>query len=182
MLLFVLKACHSSIGSLISKLETKPEAPGVASKASFDVSDEMEPKFPVELMLEAVPISLQASAVSRQNWKDEIRTEINNVLDPAGWATQSPVRVTIFYFPAGEMYGDIDNIVKPILDALMPRIFVDDNQVERVWVEKFEPDRAFHFEDPTAKLAIAIDTEAPIVYIRIDNEATSENDGNGNGS
>ncbi|MFK4510381.1 RusA family crossover junction endodeoxyribonuclease [Bradyrhizobium daqingense] len=175
MLLSTLKGCRSLLDSVIAKLGEKPKAYDQASReVVFDISDGMEPLFPVELLLEAVPISLQASAASRASWKAEIRTEIDNVLDPAGWATQSPVRVTIFYFPAGDMFGDIDNIVKPILDGLMPRVYSDDNQVERVCVEKFEPDRAFQFEDPTPKLAAAIEIARPVLYIRIDNETSSE--------
>lgn len=172
MLLPVFRKCRSFVTSLMSGLCAKQEEADYED--NLDISDEMEPSFAVELMLEAVPISLQASGASKDAWKQEIRTEINNVLDPAGWATQSPVRVTIFYFPDGQMYGDIDNIVKPILDALMPRIYVDDNQVQRVWVEKFESDRTVQFEDPTPKLALAIDTDRPVVYIRIDNETSSD--------
>ena len=72
------------------------------------------------------------------------------------------------------MNGDVDNIVKPILDALMPRIYVNDSQVERVWVQKFESEKSFRIDNPTVKLAAAIDTEPPIVYIRIDNEISSD--------
>ena len=44
---------------------------------------------------------------------------------------------TLFYFPAVEMAGDIDNIVKPVLDALGKHIYVDDRQVHRVLVQNF---------------------------------------------
>lgn len=36
--------------------------------------------------------------------------------------------VTIFYFPDGKMDGDIDNIIKPILDAMSAHIYIDDSQ------------------------------------------------------
>ncbi len=42
------------------------------------------------------------------------------------------------------MQGDVDNIVKPILDALSKHIYNDDGQVERIWVQKFEPGRIFN--------------------------------------
>ena len=141
---------------------------------NLDVTDDIQPQFPVELLIEAVPLSLQASPISRETWKGLIRTVIDETINPGRWATESPVSVTILYFPDGPMTGDIDNIVKPILDALMPRIYVDDSQVERVWVQKFERERSFQIEDPTAKLAGAIDTEPPVVYIRIDNEIRSD--------
>jgi Holliday junction resolvase RusA-like endonuclease len=119
-------------------------------------------------------LSLQASSASKDAWKEQIRGVVDETIDPAGWATESPISVTIFYFPDGPMNGDIDNIVKPILDALSPRVYVDDSQVQRVWVQKFESERAFQIGNPTAKLAEAIDTERPVVYIRIDNETSSD--------
>jgi crossover junction endodeoxyribonuclease RusA len=141
---------------------------------TLNIADDLEPTFPLELLLEAVPLSLKASSTSRDAWKEQIRMAVNKILDPSGWATESPVSVTIFYFPDGPMNGDIDNIVKPILDALMPRIYVNDAQVERVWVQKFESERSFRIDNPTVKLAAAIDAEPPIVYIRVDNEISSD--------
>jgi crossover junction endodeoxyribonuclease RusA len=155
------------IGNADDQLEPDPFA-------SLDVADDMEPRFPFEFQIEAVPLSLAASAKSREAWKDEIREVVDETVDPSGWATESPVSVTIFYFPGGPMNGDIDNIVKPILDALMPRIYLDDSQVKRVLVQKFESERSFQFENPTTKLAFAIDTEPPVVFIRIDNETSSD--------
>ena len=115
---------------------------------NLDVTDDIETQFPVELLIEAVPLSLQASPTSREAWKELIRTVIDETINPSRWATQSPVSVTILYFPDGPMTGDIDNIVKPILDALIPRIYVDDSQVERVWVQKFERERSFRIGEP----------------------------------
>jgi hypothetical protein len=45
---------------------------------------------------------------------------------------------------------------------------VDDNQVERIWVQKFEPGRNFTFKDPTPELVAAIAAEGPRVYLHID--------------
>lgn len=73
------------------------------------------------------------------------------------------------------MQGDIDNIVKPILDALIPFIYMDDSQVERVWAQKFEPDRPIPLliaENPTAALSSILDAEPPALYIRIDNDVS----------
>jgi len=50
------------------------------------------------------------------------------------------------------MTGDVDNIVKPILDAMTKFIYVDDQQVERVVVQKFEPDNIFTFSNPSETL------------------------------
>jgi crossover junction endodeoxyribonuclease RusA len=170
MLLLVFRKCRAMAALLWGRIATENVKTDLAT--SLDVTDEMEPSFPVELAIEGVPLSLQASGRSKEAWKEEIRDAVDGTLDPSGWATESPVSVTIFYFAEGQMYGDIDNIIKPILDALMPRIYLDDGQVQRVLVQKFESIRAFQFENPTATLATAIDTEPPVVYIRIDNETS----------
>ncbi len=72
------------------------------------------------------------------------------------------------------MIGDIDNIVKPILDAMTPVIYLDDAQVERVVVQKFEPERIFSFLAPSAALKEALDAEGAAVYIRISDNPHEE--------
>ena len=44
--------------------------------------------------------------------------------------------MTLFYFPEERMQGDVDNVVKLVLDALSRHIYVDDAQVERIVVQK----------------------------------------------
>ncbi len=51
-----------------------------------------------------------------------------------------PVSVSIFYFPSAPMQGDVDNIIKPILDALVGVAYPNDRHVERVEVQKFGAD------------------------------------------
>lgn len=72
------------------------------------------------------------------------------------------------------MIGDVDNIVKLILDGMKPRVYVDDAQVYRVVAQKFEPDEPSEFTNPTESLAAAIDADRPMVYIRIDSRSTQE--------
>lgn len=68
------------------------------------------------------------------------------------------------------MTGDIDNIVKPIMDALIRVAYMDDKDVERVVVQKFEPQLDWSFADPSDQLAAALDTAAPVVYVRVDDD------------
>ncbi len=76
--------------------------------------------------------------------------------------------MTIYFFPQAEMQADIDNCTKPILDALGALIYMDDKQVERIVVQKFEPERPLEIrEEPTESLATALAAEVPIVYIKV---------------
>lgn len=51
----------------------------------------------------------------------------------------------IYYFPIAALGGDIDKIVKPIMDALIGVGYTDDNAVERVTVQNCEPAVAWEF-------------------------------------
>jgi crossover junction endodeoxyribonuclease RusA len=135
---------------------------------------EMERQVPIEFLIGGVPVSLQASGGSRDTWKARVLSAATTADVGGEWAIARPIYMTILHFPDSEMIGDIDNIVKPILDALAPNVYSDDNQVERVWVQKFEPGRVFSVETPTPTLAAALDSARPVTYIRIDDDETQK--------
>ena len=68
------------------------------------------------------------------------------------------------------MAGDLDNIVKLTLDAMSRHIYIDDRQVERIVVQKFETDRVFAFSDPSQTLTACLLGEKPALYIRVSND------------
>jgi crossover junction endodeoxyribonuclease RusA len=83
---------------------------------------------------------------------------------------ERPLAATIFYFPPAKMDGDVDNIVKLILDGMKNVIYLEDNLIERVTVQKFEPDITWTFRSLTSKLEEAVESEPPVIYIRIDDD------------
>ena len=88
------------------------------------------------------------------------------------WLDERTITVTILYFPVAMMAGDIDNIVKPILDGMNTIVYPDDRLVERLLVQRFEPGIPWSFSRPTSQLGLALDTPPPVVYIRIDDALT----------
>lgn len=127
----------------------------------------MTPELPLEFVVQGTAVSLQASTGSKTAWKDQIKTASETVFPPGSWSLTDRLAVTIYYFPEGEMLGDVDNIVKPILDAMSKSIYVDDSQIDRVVVQRFEPERIFSFSNPTPALLEALSDLGPAVYIRI---------------
>ncbi len=128
----------------------------------------VEIEFPVEFVVQGTPVSLQAKRPeSRAEWKARVKHASKTVLPEGHYSSNGPISVTLFYFPITEMQGDIDNIVKPILDALCQHVYDDDKQVERVWVQKFEPGKVFQFRNPTRMLSDAISGEKPVLFVRI---------------
>jgi crossover junction endodeoxyribonuclease RusA len=133
----------------------------------------VEIEFPVEFIVHGTPVSLQAKrAEAREAWKDRVRAASYTALPEGHFAAEGPIAITLFYFPDGEMQGDVDNIVKPILDALCRHIYIDDHQIERIVVQKFEPGRLFQFRQPSDVLSEALGSEPPFLYIRLRDDPT----------
>ena len=131
----------------------------------------MEIEFPVEFLVVGTPVSLQAKRRESINqWKARIIEASRSILPQGHFASENPVAATLFYFPAAEMAGDVDNIVKPVLDALGQHVYMDDRQVHRVLVQKFEPGNVFGFGSPTPTLQDALNRAKPILYIRLSDD------------
>jgi len=135
--------------------------------------DSVSIPFPLEIVIEATPVSAQSSSSSRDAWKllvaEGTRQRLRQLTEWY-WLEKQPLSVTIFYFPDAPMEGDIDNIVKPILDAMKTIVYHDDDVVERVLVQRFEPGLAWSFGALAENLAVAMDRAPPVVYIRIDGD------------
>ncbi len=134
---------------------------------------DQETLYPIEFFIAATPISLQASPRSRERWKASVaeaaRQRIKET-DELRFLDRRPLALTVYYFPVAAMIGDIDNILKPIMDALIHVAYMDDNDVERVVVQKFEPQVERDIAEPSDQLAAALDADAPVVYIRVDDD------------
>lgn len=89
----------------------------------------MNVSFPVEFLVRGTPVSLQGSSAGKNAWKALVRAA-SIAACPAGTTpAQCPLRASIYYFSAAPMEGDVDNIVKPILDAMCGTIYVDDQNL-----------------------------------------------------
>ncbi len=131
--------------------------------------------FPIEFLVSGTPVSLQAKkSASREAWKQRVKSASLAALPSPHFASSDRLAITLYYLPPERMDGDIDNIVKPILDALSKHIYIDDGQVERVVAQKFEPGNVFTFKAPTARLAEALEAAKPLVYVRISNDPHEE--------
>ncbi len=130
--------------------------------------------FPFEFLINDTPKSLQSrNADARERWKQKVRRiarEHVNALRDWVFLDQRPLAATIFYFPPAEMEGDVDNIAKLILDGMKEVIYLEDDVIERVTVQKFEPHYTWTFRSLTSKLEEAVRGELPVLYIRIDDD------------
>ncbi len=103
-----------------------------------------------------------------------VRNASSKAIPDPHFVSGERIAVTLYYLPRGPMRGDIDNIVKPVLDALSRHIYLDDSQVERVVVQKFEPAVMFDFRRPTARFSEALSGSEPVLYVRISSDPFEE--------
>lgn len=135
----------------------------------------MEIEFPIEFLVKGTPVSHQAKrAVSREQWKARVKGASLDAIPAPHFASEGRIAVTLYYFAEATMSGDIDNIVKPILDALSAHIYIDDRQVERVVVQKFERGNDFAFSRPTVVFARALAEQRPVLYVRLTDDPFEE--------
>ncbi|WP_076395210.1 RusA family crossover junction endodeoxyribonuclease [Rhizobium sp. RU33A] len=132
--------------------------------------------FPFDFFIAATPVSLQGRAGSVARWKAAVAQAAQARIserDLQTYLVSSPLAITIYYFPTAPMVGDIDNIIKPIMDALIGVAYIDDQMVEMVTVQKFEPEVGWEITSRSEQLVLALDrinaSEAPtpVVYVHI---------------
>ena len=131
----------------------------------------MDIEFPIEFIVAGTPPSAQRKRPkSRNEWKHRVRAAGSAALPSPHFASDHRIAATLFYFPDAPMQGDVDNIVKLVLDAMGRHIYLEDRQVERVVVQKFEPGNVYPFPSPSAKLDEALNHEKPVLYIRLSDD------------
>jgi crossover junction endodeoxyribonuclease RusA len=130
--------------------------------------------FPIEFLIRETPRSHQSKNVAaKEKWKQTVasaaRARVNTLRD-LFYLDGRVLAATIFYFPLAPMDGDVDNIVKLIIDGMVNVIYPDDRLLERVVAQKFEPGVKFVMHSLTSILVEAIRTEPPVIYIRVDDD------------
>jgi Holliday junction resolvase RusA-like endonuclease len=137
-------------------------------RTSNGAMSDNETLYPLEVVLEGTPVAFQSKrAKRREAWKERVKgatRDRQRETYELGFLDHRALAVTIYYFPSAPMDADVDNIVKLILDGMIGFAYLDDHAVERVTVQKFEPDGGWEFVNIADQLALALDTEAPVVH------------------
>jgi crossover junction endodeoxyribonuclease RusA len=101
---------------------------------------------PFEFVIEGPPVSQQTRRrARRQAWVDEVRRRAIS-----RWPAEEPpvtgmIRIEITHIFAG-VAGDLDNLAKPVLDALKALVYEDDRQVTDLTVRKRDLTRGLRAE------------------------------------
>lgn len=131
---------------------------------------------PFELVMTGAPVSNQTRRgrerrQRRRDWIQEVRQAAEQE-----WGTERPhdraVAVTITYFYDGRS-PDVDNIPKPILDALKGIVYHDDRQVSDLLCRKRELGDLL-IRNPSAAVLESLGDGQPFLQIGVTQAVTRE--------
>ena len=121
-----------------------------------------------EFIVDGPPVSQQARKRGKgnrlQDWKKTVRQEAEKYWSSEQKTATGLVMLQITYF-YDSVQIDIDNIVKPIQDAIKGLAYVDDNQVSDLLVRKRNLSSNFIIENMTSTLAEGFARGNEFLYI-----------------
>ena len=124
-----------------------------------------------EFIVSGIPISTQASSRSKTRWKGEVAAAALSALSRERALVADPVRVTIVYFYVSTDL-DLDNIIKPIVDALKGVVYIDDFQVVNISAAKRDLSGTLVLTDAPPsiieRLAVAADNPQDFVFVAVE--------------
>lgn len=85
----------------------------------------------------------------------------------SGEATTTRLRVEIFYFYSNGGRIDLDNIAKPICDALKKLAYEDDAQIDELYLRKRDLEGNFRIRETPPTLVAALQRGGDFVYLGI---------------
>jgi Holliday junction resolvase RusA-like endonuclease len=109
-------------------------------------------------------------------WKQQVRLACGAAWPKAQTLLDGPVRLRVTYY-CETIVGDMDNLAKPIQDALQGVVYSNDRQVSDVGGQRREIDGLFRIRYMSPVLAMAFSNGRPIVHIEVWPNPRQENVG-----
>lgn len=121
-----------------------------------------------EFYVEGPPVSFQTKKKARlQMWKTTVHNAAAGFWNNRQVPTAESLQFSIAYFYDTVAAGDIDNIIKPIQDALIGLVYVDDGQISDVICRKRASSLPFVFHKISDVLLDALTLYDEFLYITV---------------
>jgi crossover junction endodeoxyribonuclease RusA len=121
---------------------------------------------PFEFLIRKRPLSQQAQHNRLRQWKEFVKAEAMRYWNPAHLPADGPVCITLVYL-YDEAAGDVDNIIKPIVDALIGLAYLDDAVVTDVIGRKRQLGGTFDLTRASPVLIEGFEYGNVFVYVHI---------------
>ncbi len=123
---------------------------------------------PFEFVVTGSPISLQTNnRALLQSWKTKVRQAAISRLPVGTVPTIESVQIIIIHYYAASP-PDIDNIAKPILDALNLLVYIDDKQITDLTLRRRSLRNLSKTQNLPDVVAEALAKSEPFIYVKID--------------
>ena len=120
---------------------------------------------PFEFVIDGPPVSQQARRRERvRQWRDAVRRVAEQNWPPEELPVTGPIMLTVIYF-YDDVAMDIDNLPKPILDALKGLVYLDDDQVTDIVCRKRNRNSDLRLENPSNFLSQGFRRGNEFLYI-----------------
>jgi crossover junction endodeoxyribonuclease RusA len=130
---------------------------------------------PFEFIVDGPQVSQQAPRRERvRQWKDEVRRIAEQQWPTGELPALGRIMLTIMYFYESEPSMDIDNIPKPISDALKGLVYLDDEQVTDVLCHKRNLNSNLRIENPSSILAEGFSRGSQFLYVVVEEALNQE--------
>lgn len=128
---------------------------------------------PWDCVVLGIPKSVQASRASIRRWKADVRAAAGNA-----WPAGSPplvceIQIHVTYYHDGAPL-DVDNMLKPIQDALCGVIYEDDKQLTDTHGHLRDVNASYKVRGMTMAQASGFASNGPFVHIRIETPSLPE--------
>ncbi len=129
---------------------------------------------PFEFVIDGPPVSQQTRRrEKRRNWIDEVQNAAKRYWPTDELPSSSLIMVKITYFYE-DISVDVDNMSKPILDALKGLVFVDDDQVSDLLCRKRSLRETFRVENASDILVARLNMEGEFLHIIVQETPAQE--------
>jgi len=123
---------------------------------------------PFEFTIPGPPVSAQTKNRQRlQQWKQDVRAAAQAQVPVGSQLTDAQVQVAITYYYEGDT-PDVDNIIKPIQDALVGVVVIDDDQVHQTKSWKRALNGSYQIKGASGVLLLAFAAGSQFLHIRVE--------------
>lgn len=122
---------------------------------------------PFEFLVPGPAVSQQTRRRARRRaWIDQVRSQVEEY-----WGSKAtevgPVALTLTYLH-DQVAGDLDNLAKPVLDALKGLVLDDDGQVTDLVLRKRSLSAVLRVEDPSPLLSGRFELGLPFLHVLVE--------------
>lgn len=123
---------------------------------------------PFEFVIDGPPVSQQARRRERvREWRDRVRAIAEKKWPRGELPLTEPIMLTITYF-YDKVAMDVDNIPKPISDAMKGLVYFDDDQMADILCRKRDLNSVLRVDNPSEILAEGFNRNKEFLYIVVD--------------